>query len=68
MSPLNKERLAKLRYLQKTDPRAFAEIIELIFEVERRDERRRYEASFLAFVKTRLARIRSSAVKTCVVS
>jgi phage terminase large subunit-like protein len=50
-STLSRERLAKLAVLKRTDPQAWREIVDLVFEVERRDQRQEYEQSFLAFVR-----------------
>jgi hypothetical protein len=47
-STLSRERLAKLAVLKRTDPQAWREIVDLVLEVERRDQRQEYEQSFLA--------------------
>jgi hypothetical protein len=51
VSALSRERLQKLAYLRKTDPAAWRELADLIFETERRSRRVEYEQSFAAFVR-----------------
>jgi hypothetical protein len=47
----NEERRRKLAWLRKHDPAAYREIVEVVLEAERRDNKCRYEESFLEFVK-----------------
>ena len=51
MSPLSSDRLKKLELLKRRDPAAWREMVELIFEVDRRELKERYQESFLEFVK-----------------
>ena len=51
VSALSRERLQKLAYLRTTDPAAWHELVDLIFETERRSRRVEYEQSFAAFVR-----------------
>jgi hypothetical protein len=51
VSALSRERLQKLAYLRTTDPAAWHELVDLIFETERHSRREEYEHSFAAFVR-----------------
>jgi phage terminase large subunit-like protein len=51
MSPLSADRLKKLELLKRRDPAAWRELVELIFEVDRRELKERYQDSFLEFVR-----------------
>src|SRR6516164_1060792 len=51
MSPLSSDRLKKLELPKRRDPAAWREMVELIFEVDRRELKERYQESFLEFVK-----------------
>ena len=46
-----KELRRQLAWLRRTNPEAYQDALETIFEKERRIQRAKYEASFLAFVK-----------------
>jgi hypothetical protein len=48
---LNEERRRKLAWLRKHQPERYKEILDVLFEVERRAKRAEYERSFLAFVR-----------------
>jgi hypothetical protein len=51
MSTLSSDRLKKLELLKRRDPAAWREMVELIFEIDRRELKQRYQDSFLEFVK-----------------
>jgi hypothetical protein len=48
---LDEERRRKLAWLRKHQPERYREIIDVVFEVERRAKRAEYERSFLSFVR-----------------
>jgi len=47
---LTEERLRKLRWLRKADPQGYQEMLDTLFEWERRSRRSEYEESFRSFV------------------
>jgi hypothetical protein len=51
MTPLSAKRLRQLDVVRVIDPRGYREIVNVIFEAERREKRALYERSFRAFVE-----------------
>jgi hypothetical protein len=57
VSPLSAEGLRKLSALRQKDPQAWREICDLVFEVERREQKASYERSFISFIKAAFSQV-----------
>jgi hypothetical protein len=50
MTALTEERKRKLNWLRRKDPEGYREVLDVLFEFERRSQRSEYEDSFRSFV------------------